>query len=158
MFGREKATAQLDVLLMPRAEASSAPAAAPMESVLAPSLTVKGDVDFEGAMRIEGQVHGRITGQGRLTISRGGKVVGDIVAAEVVIQGTVQGNVTAADRLEITGTAQVIGEVKASRLVVAEGAGILGRLDVSSEAMDLSSSNGNGKRAESTPDALEKVL
>jgi cytoskeletal protein CcmA (bactofilin family) len=159
MFGREKAVGQLDAPPTPRpAAAAAAPVEATpsTESVLAPSLTVKGDVDFEGALRIEGEVRGRITGQGRLVVNRGGRVIGDIVAAVVVIQGRVQGNIVAADRLQIEDGAEVIGDVKAGRMVVAEGAKLLGRLDVNSEALELPVSVENEKAAE--PDALAKIL
>ena len=125
--------------------------------MLAPSLTVKGDVDFEGAMRLEGEVRGRITGQGRLIVSRGGRVLGDIVAAQVVIQGRVQGNIVAADRLEIEDGAEVIGDVKAGRMIVAEGAKIVGRFDVNSEGLELPSPDDNGKKVV-VPDALAKIL
>jgi cytoskeletal protein CcmA (bactofilin family) len=157
MFGREKAIAQLDAPPAPRPSAMPIPESSPTESVLATSLTVKGDVEFEGAMRIEGEVHGRITGQGLLTVNRGGKVIGDIVAAEVVIEGTVQGNVTAADRMVLSETAQVVGDVKATRLVGADGAKILGRLDISSDALTLASTIGSA-RPEPAEDPLDKAL
>jgi len=85
------------------------------------------------------------------------------MAAEIVIQGTVQGNVVAADRLEVSGTAQIAGDVKAMQLVVAQGAKILGRIDIDSESMTLGT-NGGGKphdmrvTASSVQDALDKVL
>jgi cytoskeletal protein CcmA (bactofilin family) len=161
MFGREKGVGQLDAPITPRPGAVAA-AAAPVEatpsteSVLAATLTVKGDVDFEGALRIEGEVRGRITGQGKLIVNRGGRVVGDIVAAVVVIHGRVQGNVIAADRLQIEDGAEVIGDVKAGRMLVAEGAKLLGRLDVNSEALQLPVSIENEKPVEH--DALAKIL
>lgn len=167
MFGRDKAKPNADAPA-PSPETNTPENEVPQshehESVLAPNLTVKGNVDFEGAARIEGQVQGNVTGQGRLTVDRSGKVLGDVMAAEVMIQGTVQGNVTAADRLEIAGTAQIAGDVKAMQLVVAQGAKILGRIDIDSESMKLPSNGRSGHAApkEAAPvaaaDALEKVL
>jgi cytoskeletal protein CcmA (bactofilin family) len=168
MFGREKAIGQLDAPPTPRPSNGAAPALAPApahvpvdvtpstESVLAATLAVKGDVEFEGALRIEGEVRGRITGQGRLFVNRGGRVLGDIIAAVVVIQGRVQGNIVAADRLQIEDGAEVIGDVKAGKMVVAEGAKLLGRLDVNSDSLELPSSMVPEKAAE--PDALGKIL
>ena len=161
MFGKAKdrpvATAE-----PPNVYAAETPSTAEprRESVVAPAMTVRGDVDFEGVMRIEGEVHGKITGQGCVTVDPTGKVLGDIVAEEVVVQGTVQGNVNAALRLEIASTAQVAGDVKAAQLVVARGAKILGRLDVDSESMAMpADGNGRSKAAEpEAADALEKVL
>lgn len=163
MFGREKARIDGDV--MPSPQRSPAPGQAdappPMESVFSPTVSVRGEINFEGAIRIEGEIHGRITGQGRLTISRSGRVVGDVVSAEAVIQGAVQGNITSADRLEIASTAQVVGDLKAARLVVAEGSKVMGRLEINSESITPLPSGGESAPAPEAvpvPDALEKIL
>lgn len=159
MFGK-KPVAVAEPVADPAPSVAASTAENQKESVVAPAMTVRGDVDFEGVMRIEGEVHGKITGQGCVTVDPSGKVLGDVVAAEVVVHGTIQGNVNAALRLEIAGTAQIAGDVKASQLVVARGAKILGRLDIDSESMAMPA-NGNG-RAKSTEtetaDALAKVL
>jgi len=166
MFGKDRRT---DVAVMaPPARNGSAPPPAPVaeagptESVFAAALTIKGDINFEGAIRIEGEIHGRITGQGRLTVSPTGRVIGDIMSAEVVIQGMVQGNVTSLDRLEIAGSAQVVGDLKAARLIVGDGCKILGRLDINSESMTAvdapAPSHKAPEAAEAPVDALDKVL
>jgi cytoskeletal protein CcmA (bactofilin family) len=164
MFGKDRRT---DVaVIAPPARNGSAPApapvaeAGPVESVFAAALSIKGDINFEGAIRIEGEIHGRITGQGRLTISPTGRVIGDIMSADVVIQGLVQGNVTSLDRLEIAGSAQVVGDLKAARLIVGDGCKILGRLDINSESMSAADGAPPAPKApEAEPaDALDKVL
>src|SRR6185436_20414712 len=123
MFGRDKggrnegvAVATPPPMSMPvAAQQDAEPTAAPAagESVFGPTLVFKGEINFQDAIRIEGMIEGRITGEGRVTVAPRGKVIGDIMAAQVVIEGTVQGNVTAADRLDLAGTAQVAGDLKA---------------------------------------------
>jgi cytoskeletal protein CcmA (bactofilin family) len=163
MFGKTKERTALETPPPFPAEVAPAPlqeSPNSKESMVAPAMMVRGDVDFEGALRIEGEVHGKITGQGRVTIDPTGRVMGDVFAAEVVVHGTVQGNVNAAARLEISASAQIAGDVKAAQLVVARGAKILGRLDIDSESMTMMS-NGRerAKGPEAAPaDALEKVL
>src|SRR5579862_5432949 len=115
-----------------------APEAQPSESVFGPTLVFKGEINFQDALRIEGEIHGRILGEGRVLVAERGKVFGDIVAAQIFVQGLVQGNVTAADRLEVSSSGQVAGDLKASRLVIADGAKLIGRLDVGSESMTFS--------------------
>lgn len=155
MFGKTKSATALETPPPFPAETASAPRQESLnESVVAPSMTIRGDIDFEGALRIEGEVRGKITGQGRLTVDPSGWVMGDVLAAEVVVHGTVQGNVSAAARLEISETAQIAGDVKTAQLAVARGAKILGRLDIDSESMTLPA---NGKAAPAA-DALDKVL
>ena len=154
MFGKSKASTALETPPPFPAQPEAAPRQeAPNESVVAPAMTIRGDIDFEGALRIEGEVRGKITGQGRLTVDPSGRVIGDVLAAEVVVHGTVRGNVSAAARLEISETAQIAGDVKAAQLDVARGAKILGRLDIDSESMTMPA---NGKAGPA--DALDKVL
>ena len=91
MFGKDKSRNDVAVMAPPARNGSTPPPmpaveSGPVESVFAAALSIKGDVNFEGAIRIEGEIHGRITGQGRLTISPTGRVIGDIMSAEATIQ------------------------------------------------------------------------
>jgi len=149
--------------LPPEPEPAQAPAAAAV-SVFGPTLVFKGEINFQDAIRIEGMIEGRITGEGRVTVAPRGKVIGDIMAAQVVIEGTVQGNVTAADRLDLAGTAQVAGDLKATRLTIAEGAKLMGRLEIDAESLSMPTmSEPKAKpaakaEAPKNGDALEKVF
>jgi len=168
MFGREKggrpdSGAVATMPPMPSVEpATEAGAASPgtTESVFGPTLVFKGEITFQDAIRIEGLIQGKVTGEGRVIVAQRGKVMGDIVAAQVVIEGMVQGNITAADRLDIAGTAQVAGDLKAARLTVAEGAKFVGRLDVDSDSMTLPAAPSNSEKpgGAKSGDALEKVF
>ena len=165
MFGRDKGKAVLEETPPPmQAAVPHAHAPAPNESVLGPTLTMKGEITFEGGLRVEGEVTGSITGQGRLTVARGGRVMGDIISAVVVIEGKVYGNVTAADRMEIAEAAEIVGDIKATRVVIAEGSKILGRLDINSDSLPPppdTGGNGRMKAHAETPaaaDALNHVL
>jgi cytoskeletal protein CcmA (bactofilin family) len=167
MFGKDKGRNDVAVMAPPRNGSAQPPPpppaveAGPVESVFAAALSIKGDINFEGAIRIEGEIRGKITGQGRLTISPSGRVIGDVMSAEVIIHGLVQGNVTSLDRLEIGGSAQVVGDLKAGRLIVGDGCKILGRLDINSESMSAmdAAPPAPARAEEPAPvDALDKVL
>jgi cytoskeletal protein CcmA (bactofilin family) len=140
---------------------AAAPAAPPAatESVFGPTLVFKGEINFQDAIRIEGEIHGRIMGEGRVTVTERGKVFGDIIAAQIIVLGLVQGNVTAADRLEVAASGQVAGDLKGSRLVIADGAKLIGKLDIGSESMtfDPPAKSGAAEPADSK-DALAKIL
>ena len=136
-----------------------APEPASSESVFGPTLVFKGEINFQDAIRIEGEIHGRIMGEGRVTVTERGKVFGDIIAAQIIVLGLVQGNVTAADRLEVAASGQVAGDLKGSRLVIADGAKLIGKLDIGSESMtfDPPAKSGAAEPADSK-DALAKIL
>ena len=170
MFGRDKGGRSEGVAVAPPPVAMSAvPIQDPTpgaetggtESVFGPTLVFKGEINFQDAIRIEGMIQGRITGEGRVTVAQRGKVIGDIMAAQIVVEGMVQGNITAADRLDIAGTAQVAGDLKASKLTVAEGAKLVGRLEIDSDSMSLPAQSEPAKptaKAAAGGDALEKVF
>ena len=174
MFGREKGGRNEGVAVAPPPPAPmsyAAPTDAPSAaaepatavSVFGPTLVFKGEINFQDAIRIEGMIEGRITGEGRVIVAPRGKVMGDIMAAQIVIEGTVQGNVTAADRLDIAGTGQVAGDLKAGRLTVAEGAKLMGRVEIDAESMSMPTVSEPKPRAKTADapkngDALEKVF
>jgi len=171
MFGREKGGRNDGVAvapppMAPAAEAAPEPQHAPSpattESVFGPTLVFKGEINFQDAIRIEGLIQGKVTGEGRVLIAQRGKVVGDIMAAQVIVEGTVQGNVTAADRLDIAATAQIAGDLKALRMTVAEGAKLVGRLDIDSDSMSIQAQSAPAGAEKAAParsgDALDKVF
>jgi cytoskeletal protein CcmA (bactofilin family) len=174
MFGRDKGTAVATPPAMtalpslppePAHEPAAAAPAPASESVFGPTLVFKGEINFQDAIRIEGMIEGRITGEGRVVVAQRGKVIGDIMAAQIIIEGTVQGNITAADRLDILGTAQVAGDLKASKLTVAEGAKLMGRLEIDAESMSMPTATPAPAKAApakvngaANGDALEKVF
>ena len=174
MFGREKGNGREGVAVatpppqmalpsLPPEPEPAAPAAAAV-SVFGPTLVFKGEINFQDAIRIEGMIEGRITGEGRVVVAQRGKVIGDIMAAQIVIEGTVQGNITAADRLDLAGSAQVAGDVRATKLTVAEGAKLMGRLEIDAESMSMPTPSAPPKPAAAKAgpgkngDALEKVF
>jgi cytoskeletal protein CcmA (bactofilin family) len=77
-----------------------------------------------------------------------------MMAASVFVCGAVQGNVTAADRLELAATGSIVGDIRANRLVVAEGARIMGRIEIGSDSIDMHPPVAEKK----AQDALEKVF
>ncbi|HTR79039.1 MAG TPA: polymer-forming cytoskeletal protein, partial [Gemmatimonadaceae bacterium] len=67
--------------------------AVPGYSVVDDRLTIRGEIDTDGTVRVDGRVEGASHRAGTLIIGNGGTVVGNIEAREVLIAGTVQGNV-----------------------------------------------------------------
>jgi len=79
-----------------------------------------GSLMFDHQLEVEGECNGSLVsnGAGRLRVSAGGRVVGDVVGAEeVVVDGVVEGNLVA-DRVTLQPRAVVTGTCVA-RLVCA---------------------------------------
>jgi len=71
------------------------------QSVIAKDLSIKGEVDCEGVMRIEGTIEGNILGNGEVTVAETGRVKGDIKGRKLIVIGHVEGNITAKESIEV---------------------------------------------------------
>lgn len=104
-----------------------------LDSLIGAGTTVRGDIVFEGGLRIDGEVAGNVAAadgkQGTLVVSELARVEGSIDVTHVVINGTVNGPVTAKDYLELQPKARIVGDVCYRTLEMHVGAVIQGRLD-----------------------------
>ena len=95
-----------------------------IESVIGPSLVVKGEIQSSGALRVDGVVEGSISSKGSVVIANNGTVKGDIKADRIVIGGNIHGNVFAREKVEMLPTGKLYGDIAtiARGLIVHEGA------------------------------------
>jgi cytoskeletal protein CcmA (bactofilin family) len=109
------------------------------ETLISSDVSIKGEVSFDGSMRIEGKVEGKIQSKGKISFGQGAQVVAEVQVGEAKIEGTFKGNLTAASRIELAATAHVLGDVRSTKLVIAEGATFVGNCHVSPEALKATS-------------------
>lgn len=95
-------------------------------SIIAAGMTVSGDIESTGVVKVEGRVDGSIRSARQVLVGRQGTVHGDIETREAVIGGSVEGTITASERVEIQATAAVLGDIVTRSIVVAEGGKING--------------------------------
>ena len=97
----------------------------PAESGVVASLfkgsRVTGQLNFQGAARIDGIVDGEIQCQGKLVIGEGAEVRAKIIGQTVEVHGRVEGNVVAKERLELVAPARLYGNIVTPRLTITEG-------------------------------------
>jgi len=91
-------------------------------------ISVSGDVETEGALRIDGRLEGTIRRADLIVIGQGATVVGDITAREVIVGGAVTGNIFAAQRTELQSTGIVAGDIRSAAILIHEGGVVQGRL------------------------------
>lgn len=99
-------------------------------SVINDRLSIRGELDTDGTVRIDGRVEGPSHRAGTLIVGSGGYVVGDVEARDVVVAGMIQGNVHATGRIQIESGASVLGEIRANSMVLLEGATIHGQVSI----------------------------
>jgi len=84
-------------------------AGTPARSVIDAWLTMKGDLESEGDIQVDGKVQGHIRCM-QLIVGKDATIDGDVVAAEVVVRGRVKG-VIRANRVRLLDTACVESEI-----------------------------------------------
>lgn len=95
------------------------------------TLVIKGELRAEENITIAGRVEGSIEAVGHtVLVQPGATVQADVHATHIVIGGRTVGFLMAEERLELQSTAVIEGEISARRLSVADGAGIVGRVQM----------------------------
>jgi cytoskeletal protein CcmA (bactofilin family) len=116
-------------------------------SVYDSHMTITGDVETDGALRIDGRLEGSIHRADLIVVGEGASVVGDITAREVIVGGAVTGNIFAAQRTELLSSGIVAGDIRSAAILVQEGGVVQGRLYIHpiGESGGSSTQVGNGE-------------
>ena len=141
-FGTKKSAADSGTA-QPRG--SSAPTGA--LSIIGAGMTVRGDLDANGVVKIEGTVDGNVRAASQVLVAKGGSVQGDVDTTEAVVGGTVSGAIRARERVEVQAGASVHGDITTRRIAVAEGGTLNGliRMDESQTTRDERSAESKGE-------------
>jgi cytoskeletal protein CcmA (bactofilin family) len=123
-------------------------------SLLSANLTVIGDIESEGTVRLDGRLEGSIRRAAIVILGSGASIKGNITAREVLVGGTVEGNIDAADRIELQPSAVVTGDIDAGAVLIREGGIIRGRLNVRRES---ASSTEDSRASRRTPSVTMRI-
>ena len=97
-------------------------------SIIASDMTVVGDLETDGVVRIEGRVKGAVRVGAQVLVAAGAVIEGDLHTQEAVIAGQVKGGIHATERVELQATAVVNGDILTSRIAIVEGAKVSGEV------------------------------
>jgi len=82
---------------------------------------VSGKLNFDGAVRVDGQVEGEISAQDTLIIGERAVVTAQINGNTIIIKGKVTGDINARKRVEIRAPGKLYGNIVTPSLVIHEG-------------------------------------
>lgn len=99
-------------------------------SIIGPGMSVTGDCQAEGTLRIEGSVKGTVSAGKAVVVGKEGVVDGDVLTQDAVVGGRVTGSIVAESRLELQATCVVEGEIKARRIKLDEGGRVNGMVHI----------------------------
>lgn len=99
-------------------------------TVIARGVKVEGEFMSQGDVIIEGEVNGRVSTSGLLSIGSEAKLKAEVIADDAVVAGTIEGTVTVKKRLELKSTARIMGDVTCETAMVEAGAVLHGKCSI----------------------------
>ncbi|MEO8237325.1 MAG: polymer-forming cytoskeletal protein [Flavobacterium sp.] len=84
--------------------------------------SIIGDIVSKADFRLDGELIGNFTSQGKLVIGASGVIKGEIVCNNADIEGEFQGKIKVLEVLNIKATARIHGEVLVGKLSIEPGA------------------------------------
>jgi cytoskeletal protein CcmA (bactofilin family) len=104
-------------------------------SIIAKDMSIVGDLDTEGVVRIEGRIRGTVRAASQVLVGQGAQLEGDLHTREAVIGGEVVGAIHASERVELQATASVTGNIHTPRIAVMEGGRVSGEVRIEESAV-----------------------
>ncbi len=87
---------------------------------------VTGDIESGAGIRVDGQLHGKMTIQGKVVIGNPGQVHGDIICQVLEVSGKINGNIKASELVSLKSSARINGEIVTKKLAIEPGAKFTG--------------------------------
>ena len=104
-----------------------------INAFLGAGTTYQGKLNFQGAVRVDGNFIGEIFSEGTLIVGKEAKVQGQVRVGQLVLSGQVEGEVLAVKKVVLHKTAVLLGSLSTPSLVIEEGAKIEGEVTMDSK-------------------------
>ncbi len=108
----------------------------PKRSVIGPGVETEGTLRSKGDVTVDGAMHGHLIVQGDVTVSKSGKVEGDLEIRSIHVDGTIKGPIVASKRVELSQTCHVESLVVSPALIVEPGAHVVGTFCVTPDVSE----------------------
>lgn len=92
----------------------------PINTVISEKITVKGDINGDSSIRIDGTVEGNLSVSSGIILGEKAKVIGNIESASVIVYGNLKGNLKAKE-LTIKSSAIIEGDISTELLEIEPG-------------------------------------
>ena len=98
------------------------------ETIIGPSVTVKGHFNSTGNIVIEGNLNGGVKTAGNVYVGDKASVTANIDSKSARIGGEIKGNIKTEEHLQIVSSAVIFGDIECATLSVDSGAVINGKI------------------------------
>ena len=89
--------------------------------------TIKGDIDSNGDIRIDGHLIGSLKSNGKVVIGQTGVMEGDLNCKQAEISGAVKGNINTEELTALKATSKVEVDLTTKQLLIEVGAQFTGK-------------------------------
>jgi len=104
-------------------------------TIIGAEAKVTGQIETKGAVRLDGELSGKIISEGEVYIADKAILKGDVSGRNIIVAGEVKGNVSSGESVEIKKNGKVFGNISGYKLIVDSGASYKGRVTMG-EAKD----------------------
>ncbi len=91
-------------------------------NIIGEGTEIKGDINSNGDIRIDGKIHGKIFSKAKVVIGTTGEVNGDITCCNADISGKIDGEIKVQELLFLKSTSCIEGQITTEKLVIESGA------------------------------------
>ena len=109
-----------------------------ISTFLGSEVSVEGNIEFRGTIRVDGKVKGTIhSEEGTLIVGEHAVINADIIVDAAIITGSVKGNIEVREKLEIYPPARMTGGVKAPTISIESGVVFNGNCEMTGRTIPL---------------------
>ena len=93
-----------------------------ISTFLGPEASIDGTIEFQGTIRLDGSVKGKIkSSDGTVIVGEKAVVNAEIKVGTAIVMGEVVGTIDAADRIEVYPPGRVAGDIQSPVISIEEG-------------------------------------
>jgi cytoskeletal protein CcmA (bactofilin family) len=98
-----------------------------VRNLIGNGTTIKGDIDSNGDIRIDGHLIGSLKANGKVVIGQTGVMEGDLNCKQAEISGVVKGNINTDELTALKSTSKVEVDLTTKQLLIEVGAQFTGK-------------------------------
>lgn len=101
-----------------------------IRAFLGEGTSFKGQLNFEGTVRLDGKLEGEIITKDNLVLGETAQIRADMTIGSLIAKGKIRGNIIATGKVEVHAGAEIYGNIKTPTLKIEEGAIFVGKCEV----------------------------
>lgn len=106
-------------------------------TLIGAGTTLKGDIQSQQDLRIDGTVIGNVKSAAKIIIGQGGVIEGDLESAQCDVNGKVSGNIRCRELLQLRGESMVTGNLYAGKLQIEPSATFNGQCHMGANIVEM---------------------